>query len=127
VQALSSSVTVGIRPPWKRSGRFDGWLASRRWQSSLRRRLRRHVAPAAGAGTGPTPELPAPTTSITPTVHIAPARPWSAGEAPRPAAGIAVNAFARGLHHPRWLHVLPDGDVLVAETAARRHRTTATA
>jgi glucose/arabinose dehydrogenase len=37
---------------------------------------------------------------------------------PTPAAGLAVNAFASGLDHPRWLHVLPNGDVLVAETAA---------
>jgi len=29
-----------------------------------------------------------------------------------------VRAFAKGLDHPRWLHVLPNGDVLVAETDA---------
>jgi glucose/arabinose dehydrogenase len=29
-----------------------------------------------------------------------------------------VNAFASGLDHPRWLYVLPNGDVLVAETNA---------
>jgi glucose/arabinose dehydrogenase len=32
-----------------------------------------------------------------------------------PAAGLKVNAFATGLKHPRWMHVLPNGDVLVAE------------
>ena len=40
------------------------------------------------------------------------------GAAPRPAAGLAVNAFAKGLEHPRWIYVLPNGDVLVAETNA---------
>jgi glucose/arabinose dehydrogenase len=34
-----------------------------------------------------------------------------------PAAGLSVTAFASGLDHPRWLLVLPNGDVLVAETA----------
>ena len=70
------------------------------------------------AGTGPNPNLPAPTRSAIPTVNIAPARGWSAGTAPIPAAGLAVNAFASGLEHPRWLAVLPNGDVLVAESNA---------
>jgi glucose/arabinose dehydrogenase len=35
-----------------------------------------------------------------------------------PAEGTTVTAFARGLDHPRWLYVLPNGDVLVAETNA---------
>ncbi len=70
------------------------------------------------AGTGPQPELPAPRTSLIPTVHIAPARGWAAGAAPKAAPGLQVAAFARGLAHPRWLLVLPNGDVLVAETNA---------
>jgi glucose/arabinose dehydrogenase len=37
---------------------------------------------------------------------------------PVAAAGLAVNAYATGLEHPRWLHVLPNGDVLVAESNA---------
>ncbi len=69
-------------------------------------------------GTGPTPELPAPEKSLVPTVHIAPAIGWPAGARPVPAAGTQVVAFADGLDHPRWLYVLPNGDVLVAETAA---------
>jgi glucose/arabinose dehydrogenase len=68
------------------------------------------------AGTGPRPELPAPKTSLLPTVHPAKAVGWPAGAAPRPAPGTAVRAFADGLDHPRWLHVLPNGDVLVAES-----------
>ena len=53
-----------------------------------------------------------------PTVHIAPAKGWLPGSAPKPAQGLAVKPFAQGLDHPRWLHVLPNGDVLVAESNA---------
>lgn len=70
------------------------------------------------AGMGTDPVLPEPNTSLIPTVNIAPAVGWSAGEKPIAAEGLAVNAFARGFQHPRWLYVLPNGDVLVAETNA---------
>jgi glucose/arabinose dehydrogenase len=70
------------------------------------------------AGMGTDPQLPAPRRSAVPTVHIAPAVGWGAGRMPKPAQGLAVNAFATGLDHPRWLLVLPNGDVLVAETNA---------
>ena len=69
-------------------------------------------------GTGPNPSLPEPTSSLIPTVNIAPARGWPAGAAPVAAAGLRVGAFASGLDHPRWLLVLPNGDVLVAESNA---------
>jgi glucose/arabinose dehydrogenase len=62
------------------------------------------------------PQLPPPHTSPLPTIHIAPAKGWRGGDKPSAPAGISVNAFAGGLSHPRWLYVLPDGDVLVAET-----------
>lgn len=67
---------------------------------------------------GPDPVLPRPTHSLLPTVNIAPAKGWPDGITPTPAPSLAVNAFATGLDHPRWLHVLPNGDVLVAETNA---------
>ena len=70
------------------------------------------------AGTGPQPELPPPPLTLFPTVDIAPAKGWAAGDAPVAAAGFAVKAYATGLQHPRWLYVLPNGDVLVAETNA---------
>ena len=70
------------------------------------------------AGTGPQPALPAPHPTLVPTVNVAPAKPWPEGTQPVAAAGMQVGAFARGLEHPRWLHVLPNGDVLVAETNA---------
>ena len=70
------------------------------------------------AGSGPTPTLPAPNKAMFPTVNIAPAKGWPAGAMPQPAPGTRVTLFAKGLDHPRWLFVLPNGDVLVAETNA---------
>ena len=67
-------------------------------------------------GTGPTPKLPEPNKTLIPTVNIAPAIGWAAGATPVAGKGLKVTAFAEGLDHPRWLYVLPNGDVLVAET-----------
>ena len=67
-------------------------------------------------GMGATPVLPQPTTSLIPTVKIAPAQGWPDGTMPTVMAGLAVTALARGLDHPRWVYVLPNGDVLVAES-----------
>jgi len=72
----------------------------------------------AEAGIGPTPTLPEPNETMIPTVDIAPAIGWPDGGMPVPAKGLAVNALATGLDHPRWLYVLPNGDVLVTETNA---------
>ncbi|MET1069757.1 MAG: sorbosone dehydrogenase family protein [Pseudomonas prosekii] len=69
-------------------------------------------------GTGPSPKLPEPNKTLIPTVNIAPAIGWPAGAKPTAAAGTQVAAFAENLDHPRWLYVLPNGDVLVAETNA---------
>lgn len=69
-------------------------------------------------GTGPTPTLPEPDKTLIPTVNIAPAVGWPKGAKPQAAPGTQVAAFAEGLDHPRWLYVLPNGDVLVAETNA---------
>ncbi|MBR0643028.1 PQQ-dependent sugar dehydrogenase [Plastoroseomonas hellenica] len=70
------------------------------------------------AGFGPQPQLPPPNPTLIPTVKIAPAVGWPADTRPTPARGLAVNAFATGLDHPRNVFVLPSGDVLVAETNA---------
>ena len=72
----------------------------------------------AGADVGPQPILKAPNKTLIPTVQIAPAKGWSASMTPTPAPGLAVNAFATALDHPRWVYVLPNGDVLVAESNA---------
>ena len=69
-------------------------------------------------GTGPSPRLPEPNKTLIPTVNIAPAIGWPNGAKPTAAAGTQVAAFAENLDHPRWLYVLPNGDVLVAETNA---------
>lgn len=70
------------------------------------------------AGTGPQPQLPAPHRTLIPTVNVAKVEPWPAGQGPQAAPGTRVNVFASGLDHPRWLLVLPNGDVLVAESNA---------
>jgi glucose/arabinose dehydrogenase len=70
------------------------------------------------AGTGPHPTLPPPNQAPIPLVHVVTAKGWPEGGKPVAAEGTAVAAFARGLDHPRWLCVLPNGDVLVAETNA---------
>jgi len=70
------------------------------------------------AGVGAEPTLPPPEKTVIPTVNIAPAQGWPTGDKPVPAAGMTVTAYANGLDHPRWLYVLPNGDVLVAETNA---------
>jgi glucose/arabinose dehydrogenase len=70
------------------------------------------------AGFGPDPQLPSPNHTLIPTVKIAPAIGWIGNAQPHPAAGLAVTAFASGLAHPRNIFVLPNGDVLVAESNA---------
>ena len=104
--------------------RFDG---VRRWQAAMSL-LTVTAALVSGcgetatlplaSGTGLKPQLPAPNKTLVPTVNIAPAVGWAPGAKPVAAPGTAVNEFAAGLEHPRWLHVLPNGDVLVAETNA---------
>ncbi|CAN7252006.1 sorbosone dehydrogenase family protein [Devosia sp. LjRoot16] len=64
---------------------------------------------------GSTPDIPAARPQAIPTLKMPTARGWSGDHKPTAAAGLKVNAFARGLKHPRWMHVLPNGDVLVAE------------
>ena len=70
------------------------------------------------AGTGVAPVLPSPKTSFIPLVNVVEAKGWRSGKEPKVADGLEVNKFASGLSHPRWLYVLPNGDVLVAETNA---------
>ena len=74
-------------------------------------------SPVSSVGANPT--LPAPEDKkLIPTVRIAEAIGWPSGRTPLPANGLAVTPFASGLDHPRWIYVLPNGDVLVAETNA---------
>jgi glucose/arabinose dehydrogenase len=68
------------------------------------------------AVSGNRPDISPPRAQIWPTIKVATAVGWKSGEAPTPAAGLKVNAFASGLDHPRWMYRLPNGDVLVAES-----------
>ena len=68
------------------------------------------------AGIGPNPTLPKPYYGVFPPIKIAPPIGWAQGGRPAAALGLKVNGFAANLTHPRWLYVLPNGDVLVAET-----------
>jgi glucose/arabinose dehydrogenase len=69
-------------------------------------------------GFGPNPPLPAPHHSLIPMVGVPEVVGWPQGAAPRAPAGFRVVRFAEGLDHPRWLYVLPNGDVLAAESAS---------
>jgi glucose/arabinose dehydrogenase len=69
-------------------------------------------------GYGPNPELPAPNQSLIPVLNPPNAVGWGEGQKPIAAEGLEVAAFATDLDHPRWVYVLPNGDVLVAETNA---------
>ena len=70
------------------------------------------------AGTGLHPVLPPPESALIPVVNVVKAKGWAADATPMAADGLTVHAFARGLDHPRWIYVLPNGDVLVSETNA---------
>ena len=72
-------------------------------------------APVAAWGSAPVIPEAKPQGAI-PTLKMPTARGWSAGQKPQAAPGLKVNAFATGLDHPRWIDVLPNGDVLVAES-----------
>ena len=65
---------------------------------------------------GPNPVIKPVDRHLIPTVQVAVAKGWAPGAKPVAAKGVAVTPFATGLHHPRWLYLLPNGDVLVAET-----------
>lgn len=98
------------------------------WQGGARMAAGAAALVLAGCGGGPLsstpqvgpmpPTLPAPHKSLVPTVKIAPAAGWGEGAKPVAGPGMAVAFFASGLNHPRWLYVLPNTDVLVAESNA---------
>jgi len=83
--------------------------------AALQWRRLRGAAPVPAWGSAPVVPAAQPQGAI-PTLKMPTARGWSEGQVPVAAPGLAVNAFAAGLDHPRWIHVLPNGDVLVAES-----------
>jgi glucose/arabinose dehydrogenase len=78
--------------------------------------LRRSAAGSDEPAFGASPKVPEAKPQGIPTLKMPTAKGWPAGEGPKAAPGLAVNAFATGLDHPRWIHVLPSGEVLVAES-----------
>ncbi|WP_323715625.1 PQQ-dependent sugar dehydrogenase [Paracoccus aminovorans] len=76
--------------------------------------MRRMGAPRTAA-LGTAPQIPPAKPQGIMTLKMPTARGWRGSETPVPAPGLRVNAFARELQHPRWIEVLPNGDVLVAE------------
>src|SRR5580704_13675695 len=83
--------------------------------AALRWRRLQGVAPEPAWGNAPVVPAAKPQGSI-PTLKMPTARGWSDGQKPVAAPGLKVNAFATGLKHPRWINVLPNGDVLIAES-----------
>jgi glucose/arabinose dehydrogenase len=55
---------------------------------------------------------------VIPVINVVTAKGWPDEAMPVAGDGLTVRPFARGLDHPRWLYVLPNGDVLVSETNA---------
>ena len=72
---------------------------------------------ALSAGMGPHPALPEPQAAIIPTMQLTRAVGWPESRKPNAPPDLQVTAYAAHLDHPRWIYVLPDGDVLVAETS----------
>ncbi len=98
------------------SGMFARGVALVGATARVRRQLR-DGAPVPAWGTAPAIPTAKPQGSI-PTLKMPTAQGWRAGQTPIAAPGLKVNAFATGLKHPRWIHVLPNGDVLIAESTS---------
>jgi glucose/arabinose dehydrogenase len=65
--------------------------------------------------TGPNPALPDPKQFLLPPINVAPGEGWPANKTPVVAAGLQIKALAQGLHHPRFVYVLPNGDILAVQ------------
>ncbi len=76
--------------------------------------MRRFGAPKTQA-VGAAPTIPEARKQGIMTLKMPTAKGWEAGHVPSAAPGLKVNAFASDLDHPRWIEVLPNGDVLVSE------------
>jgi glucose/arabinose dehydrogenase len=83
--------------------------------AALQWRRLQGTAPAPAWGNAPVVPEAKPQGAL-PTLKMPSARGWPDGQKPVAALGLKVNAFATGLKHPRWINVLPNGDVLIAES-----------
>ena len=70
---------------------------------------------------GPNPALPAPEQFLVPPINVAPGVGWRAGQTPVVAKGLAIKALATGLAHPRFVYVLPNGDILAVQAKSPPH------
>ncbi|RBQ34431.1 L-sorbosone dehydrogenase [Rahnella aquatilis] len=66
--------------------------------------------------TGADPELPKAQNFLMPPMKVPEGIPWKNGEMPKVADGLKIEKIAEGLKHPRQVYVLPNNDVLVAES-----------
>jgi glucose/arabinose dehydrogenase len=82
--------------------------------AALQMRRLTEGSPEPAWGSAPAIPTAKPQGSI-PTLKMPTAKGWDAGRTPIAAPGLKVNAFAGDLDHPRWIEVLPNGDVLIAE------------
>ena len=103
-----------MSPLDSQSGIFARVVALIGYTALLSRRVR-NGAPEPAWGNAPAIPPARPRGNI-PTLKMPTARGWTEGQKPTAAPGLKVNAFATGLTHPRWIQVLPNGDVLVAES-----------
>jgi glucose/arabinose dehydrogenase len=128
---MSTDATIGRAKPRRRLWRVFGYLAAAVALLAVGVGLTLIFGrePPSGKGdlVGAAVDLPSPDRSLVPTVNFSQAQPWPAGTHPIAPEGFHVTAYASGLDHPRWLTVLPNGDVLVAEasTVPRRERSIA--
>src|ERR1700727_1318211 len=128
---MTTDATIGRAKPRRRLWRFFGYLAAAvaLLAGGVGLTLIFGREPPSGKGdlVGAAVDLPSPDRSLVPTVNFSQAQPWPAGTHPIAPEGFHVTAYASGLDHPRWLTVLPNGDVLVAEasTVPRRERSIA--
>lgn len=91
--------------------------------------LRSNAGPGKGGNMAPVfgtaPSIPeAISQGNRPTLKTPNIKGWADNQTPDVAVGLKVTAFARGMEHPRWIYVLPNGDVLVAESASLPGRIT---
>ena len=65
---------------------------------------------------GANPPLPRVHNFFAPPMQVPKYVGWKNGEAPKVAPGLKIEKIASGLEHPRQVYVLPNGDILVAES-----------
>ena len=78
--------------------------------------LMRRIGAPSHQAFGTAPNIPEAKKQGIMTLKMPAAEGWKNGHLPTCAAGLKVNAFATGLDHPRWIQVMPNGDVLIAES-----------